>query len=43
MFIQAFFAFLGLNQGLKTHQCTHEKNHHQHINYLSLDYSNFFT
>ncbi len=43
MFIQAFYAFLDLNQGLNAHKCTHEKNHHHHMNYFSLDYSKKFT
>jgi len=38
MFIQTFYTFMGLNQGLNALKCTHEKNPHHHMNYLSLGY-----
>jgi hypothetical protein len=37
-----FFTFMGVNQSLNAYQCTHDKNYHHHMNYINLDYSNFF-
>jgi cytochrome b561 len=37
------FAFLVINQNIHTQLCMNVKRHHHHMNYLTLDYSVFFT
>ncbi len=39
----AFFTFLLVNQNIDAQSCTHVKNHHHHMNYLTLDYSIYLT
>jgi len=41
--ILAFFVFMLVKENIFAQLCTHVKNHHHHMNYLMLDYSNFLT
>jgi len=38
-----FFEFMAFYQNIDAQLCMHVKNHYHHMNYLELNYGNFFT